>query len=221
MGSLCFSVFRSAPARGDVFQTLAGVLLIAFLGGVSVALVVVIRGSRRRQMRMREQLAAEIVPTDTRLVVMINRKEVAVHAVFFGLLFAMGVGSVVAGHVVVGSLVALLTGPSAALFLRSIRRRRIAMILDGEGIRLRSGSSLRWDDLNQIRLRERSTTGGVLHELALQLRPGVLPERPAHGRRGRVARADSLTVPLEMLSMDWNDVAAAVQARFGRRLLSD
>lgn len=202
-------------------QILAGVLVVAVLGGVPVALVVVIRNSRRRETRMREQLAAEIVRTDTRLVLTINRKQVVVYAAWFGLLFVMGVAGVFLGQVVVGSLVALLTGGRAALFLRAVRRRRVAVILDQDGIHLDSGASLHWDDVSQIRLRERSTTASVRHELESHLRPGLLPERPARGRPEGAAKGDSLRMPLDMLSMDWNDVASEVQARFGRRLLSD
>jgi hypothetical protein len=202
-------------------QVLAVALWFAVVGGLLASLWLIVRRSRRRARRIAEQLAGAIVPTTTPLIIGPNRKEHALTAILATILLANGVAAFVDGRVSVALPLTLAFAPLLAFAARKALQRRPELVVDGEGINFGLGEPIRWIDVQQVRLRERPTSYGVSrHELVLELRPGAAPP-PGDHRFRRGQHGDSITLQLEMLSRNWNEVAVAVQDRFGSRLVMD
>ena len=126
------------------------------------------------------------------------------------------------GRRVVLGLLSLSFAPLAVFYARGAIRRRPRLIVDGDGLTVVPfEKTIRWGEVEQqIYLRQRRVGFGLsFHDLVIEPRPRVSgvaaqPQLSARGQGG------SITLELETLSMSWNDVAAAVQARFGRRIVT-
>jgi hypothetical protein len=96
---------------------------------------------------------------------------------------------------------------------------RPVLVIDGDGVKLiRRGRTLRWVDIETSAIDESYGLYGVeQHSLVLTLAPH--DENPtAHASLGVVRiNADRVTVPLDLLSPHWDQIARAIHERSGRR----
>jgi hypothetical protein len=193
-----------------VDSVLGGILVFAVIGGLLWSIWLIIRRSKRRTRRIDEQLRGEIVPTSSRLVIRTSHKENTAFAVFFGVFVGDGVEALVLGRIALGLVLIIGFGPFAILYVRRAVQRRPELVVDGDGISVGSPSNaIPWEEIEHVRLRERHLGFGLsLHELVFLPSP-------------RAIHPGEITLQHEHLSMSWNDVAAAVQARFGRRILAE
>lgn len=190
-------------------QVVAGILVLALLGGLLYALWEIFRNARRRSRRIAAQLSEPIVAASSPLVVRNNRKLNAACAVFMALLAANGLEAALSGStsaVIAGVLLAALFGWIALRFARCALEGEPVLVVDGGGFSTPSTGRIPWDVVAQVRVRDRKGRYGESYY-------GLVFELTTEAGR------EDVEVDLQMLSMRWNDVAAEVQNRLGRRLV--
>ena len=201
-------------------QVALAVIDLALIAGLVASIWFVVHNSRQRTRRIAEQLDCPITPTADQLLIRANRKERVAAAALFVVLIYLSIGWTVKGDVGVGIFMLLLSVACLVPTGRDALLRGPVLVVDGQGMTVTSFKGwritrlerrIRWDALENVWIRERSGIYGITrHELVCesgssQTRESGLDHSP-------------LMVPLERLSMPWNDVAVAIQARLGRRV---
>jgi hypothetical protein len=191
-------------------QTILAIIDIALISGLVWSLWFVMHSGRRRTRRIADQLAAPIVRTTAPLVIGINRKEWIASTAPMILMTVVGLEAVVIGKTATGLLLLVIGVPLLFAGGREMLRRRPVLALDGNGITVMPWKGMTlwpterfvsWDSIGDAWVKERKSFGVTRHELVCELVP---PEE--------------IEVPLERLSMPWNDVVSAIQDRLGRRV---
>jgi hypothetical protein len=113
-------------------------------------------------------------------------------------------------------------------FARRALRRGPVLVLDGEGLTVVAeagkGRRIRWGDVDAIYVNERPGVYGIeRHTLVCRVRRSASASVQPNAIADPIGGADEepVELPLEMLSMDWNDVVKAIQDRLGRRVVLD
>lgn len=135
-----------------------------------------------------------------------NGKLFAAAAALLGVVAGVGVShEASAGSAVGVAIVLAFLGVPCLVYLRGTLRRGPVITIDTEGFRdLRSDRSIRWRDVDAVLLRKRQGVFGEYHHLVLI----------GHGA-GDDGEVD---VPIDMLSLGWRAVVAAVEELSGRRV---
>ena len=104
---------------------------------------------------------------------------------------------------------AFLPAWSAAFYGRRALLHRPVLAIDGNGLTVGNPArTVPWQDVRQVRLVEYTRIYGVTrHRLDWEI------------ERGDGTGSDELSVPLEMLSLPWNEIVVAVQDRLGRHVV--
>ena len=168
----------------------------------------VVRWSRRGTTRIAEQLAEPITQATGVVSVRYDRRPALVGGVVLAVMAASAVHWGLTAHASSDVLVLIAVGAFVAIEGRNALRRRPVLALDESGMAV-SGRFLPWDKVDAIWVDETRGLWGISrHSLALEARElAGLPASPS-----------KLTVPLDPLSMPWNEIVKAIQDRFGKRV---
>ena len=196
---------------------------VAIIGGLLWSLWFVVHTSRRRSARITEQLAGPITPTSESVQVGRNRKAVLPGVVLLGLVAANG-ATEIADETALALIIVLICGAGVYGLARMGLARGPALVLDGKGMTInpfgrlvRSRTLIPWESVSRVWVEERRGLYGISrHELNCEYEAGDTPaDEPSLGG----PTAEKVTLPLDMLSMPWNDIVRAVQDRLGRRVV--
>lgn len=81
----------------------------------------------------------------------------------------------------------------------------------------KSGDIVRWDDVFEVHLRQRQGVFGVYHHLVFTIRREK-PSAEVDSEALITSRVpvQTLRVPIDQLSMGWNDIVTLMQERLGK-----
>ena len=125
---------------------------------------------------------------------------------FFAWLLALAIRTMLLGDAPVGIVIGLLAVWGIVHFVRLSVHETPVLMVDGDGFWTPSEGRLPWDAVEQVRVDEWSSRGVSHYDLIFELAAW------AHHQ-------EDVEISLSMLSMSWNDIVAAVQARIGRRVM--
>ena len=190
------------PLIADVQSVVLGVVDCAIIAGLLASLWWVVRNTRRTARRTASQLLEPVRATNERLEIMANRKAYAALAALSGWITVALTIRMLAGEWTLAVVVPIGAMP-LVLSVRGLLRRAPMLVVDGNGVTLASGETIAWDAIGAVNLIERVGSYGISrHRLVFDQVGG-----------------ESVEVSLEMLALRWNDVAKAVEARSGSRLI--
>jgi hypothetical protein len=199
------------------------VIDIAIMGGLLWSLWFVWHSSRRRTKRIKDELAGPITPTADAVLVGRNRKAVVPGVVILTLI-AIRAASEMADETALAVIIVLICGASAYGLARIGLARGPALIMDGKGMTINpfgrlipSRKLIPWESVHGVWVEERRGLYGISrHELTCEYEPDGSPADELNSQR---TTAERVTLPLDTLSMPWNDITQAIQDRLGRRVV--
>src|ERR1700685_1846793 len=154
-----------------------------------------------------------------------NRKITGAATLLFGIAAIVGLSRSLTEGNVVGVIIAMAVfGLPTILFARWTLRRGPVLVIDADGLtdrRFGFEHKFRWQDVNIIRIESKQETfGNVSHQLVAIIR------KPSESHRDDTVYSDHeddgkavITVPLNRLSLGWEEIVTLVEARLGRRVI--
>jgi hypothetical protein len=157
-----------------------------------------------------------------RVTVGANRRRSLAWGLFLGVIAVGGAGRAITAHSLSGLAIDLIVVAAPCVFyLQRALIGRTLIVIDAHGFTdCRSGRTVDWAEIETARANTHQGLFGLDHSLRLVLKPR--PHGPSTKRRFITTNAtseDEVEVSLDQLSMSWEEVADAVEAKLGHRLI--
>ncbi len=149
----------------------------------------------------------------------VDRQKARRTATWIVIALSLGVAEQIWKHDLLGAAaIAVLLGLALAFTMWQIVSRSAVLIVDDDGMTsVASHTAVRWEDVDVVRI-DVDTGRGIWEahrELVCVMTVGEMGEGGSTSTRTVVA----FVLSLDRLSMEWQDIAAVIEARLGRRVV--